>query len=73
MDLNRRKFFKVAGAASAVALCPSRKASASTGDAAAVNAERRAVLVDTTKCVGCRGLRGGVRRDQQAARPGHDG
>jgi formate dehydrogenase iron-sulfur subunit len=53
MDLNRRKFFKVAGAAGAVALCPTRKASASTGDDS-LNAERRAVLVDTTKCLGCR-------------------
>jgi len=53
MDLNRRKFFQVAGAAGAVALCPAKKASASTGDAA-LNAERRAVLVDTTKCIGCR-------------------
>ena len=53
MDLNRRKFFKVAGAAGAVALCPAKKASASTGDAA-IKAGRRAVLVDTTKCIGCR-------------------
>jgi len=53
MDLNRRKFFKVAGAAGAVALCPTRKASASTGDAS-LSTERRAVLVDTTKCLGCR-------------------
>jgi formate dehydrogenase iron-sulfur subunit len=53
MDLNRRKFFQVAGAAGAVALCPTKKASASTGEAA-LNAGRRGVLVDTTKCVGCR-------------------
>lgn len=54
MDLNRREFFTVAGAAGAVALCPTVKASASTGDAASVNDARRGVLVDTTKCIGCR-------------------
>ncbi|MCX6553204.1 MAG: 4Fe-4S dicluster domain-containing protein [Acidobacteria bacterium] len=53
MNLNRRTFFKVAGAAGAVALAPARTASASS-DEAGVNAERRGVLVDTTKCIGCR-------------------
>jgi formate dehydrogenase iron-sulfur subunit len=53
MNLNRRMFFKVAGAAGAVALAPTRPADASS-DEAGVNAERRSVLVDTTKCIGCR-------------------
>jgi Fe-S-cluster-containing dehydrogenase component len=55
MNLNRRMFLKVAGAASAVAAVPAATAAASTGEAdAAVNKLRRGVLVDTTKCVGCR-------------------
>ena len=53
MNLNRRTFFKVAGAAGAVALSPARSAKASTGDVS-LDANRRGVLVDTTKCVGCR-------------------
>jgi formate dehydrogenase iron-sulfur subunit len=54
MNLNRRTFFKVAGAAGAVALSPATAATASSGSAA-LNANRRGVLVDTTKCIGCRG------------------
>jgi formate dehydrogenase iron-sulfur subunit len=54
MKLNRRLFLKVAGAAGAVAAVPTAAASASTGEAAAINNARRGVLVDTTKCVGCR-------------------
>jgi len=55
MKLNRRLFLKVAGAAGAVAAVPAATARASTGEAdAAVNSVRRGVLVDTTKCVGCR-------------------
>jgi len=53
MNLNRRTFFKVAGAAGAVALGPAKTATASTSDAV-VNAGRRGVLVDATKCIGCR-------------------
>ena len=53
MKLNRRTFFKVAGAAGTVALSPARKASASTA-ASSLDAKRRGVLVDTTKCIGCR-------------------
>jgi formate dehydrogenase iron-sulfur subunit len=53
MKLNRRTFFKVAGTAGAVALAPS-KAAARTTDAAVLDAGRRGVLVDTTKCIGCR-------------------
>ena len=53
MKLNRRTFFKVAGTAGAAALAPARKAAAAT-DAEVLDAGRRGVLVDTTKCVGCR-------------------
>jgi Fe-S-cluster-containing dehydrogenase component len=53
MKLNRRTFFKVAGAAGTVALSPARKASASAA-ASSLDANRRGVLVDTTKCIGCR-------------------
>jgi len=53
MKLNRRTFFKVAGAAGAVALAPAKSASAST-PGASLDANRRGVLVDTTKCIGCR-------------------
>ena len=53
MKLNRRTFFKVAGAAGAVALAPAKSATASTA-AASLDANRRGVLVDTTKCIGCR-------------------
>ena len=58
MNLNRRTFFKVAGAAGAVALSPARSAKASTGDVS-LDANRRGVLVDTTKCVGCRACEAG--------------
>ena len=55
MKLNRRLFLKVAGAAGAVAAAPAATARALTAEeAAAVNSARRGVLVDTTKCVGCR-------------------
>ena len=53
MKLNRRTFFKVAGAAGAVALAPAKSATASTA-ASSLDANRRGVLVDTTKCIGCR-------------------
>jgi Fe-S-cluster-containing dehydrogenase component len=53
MKLNRRTFFKVAGTAGAAALAPTRKAAAASS-AEVVDAGRRGVLVDTTKCVGCR-------------------
>jgi Fe-S-cluster-containing dehydrogenase component len=48
MDLDRRTFLKVAAVTGAVAVCP-RAAAAAPG------AKARAVLVDTTLCVGCRG------------------
>ena len=44
---------KVAGGAGAVALAPATSAGATTS-AEAIDAGRRGVLVDTTKCVGCR-------------------
>jgi len=53
MKLNRRTFFKVAGGAGAVALAPATSAGATTA-AETIDAGRRGVLVDTTKCVGCR-------------------
>ena len=53
MKLNRRTFFKVAGTAGAAALAPARTASAATS-AEVLDAGRRGVLVDTTKCIGCR-------------------
>jgi Fe-S-cluster-containing dehydrogenase component len=53
MKLNRRTFFKVAGTAGAVALAPARKAAAAP-NAEVIDAGRRGVLVDTTKCIGCR-------------------
>jgi Fe-S-cluster-containing dehydrogenase component len=53
MKLNRRTFFKVAGTAGAAALVPARNAAAAT-DAGVLDAGRRGVLVDTTKCIGCR-------------------
>jgi formate dehydrogenase iron-sulfur subunit len=53
MKLNRRTFFKVAGTAGAVALAPAGKAAAATA-ADVLDAGRRGVLVDTTKCIGCR-------------------
>jgi len=57
MKLNRRMFLKVAGATGAVAVAPvatARASSAEEGGPLAVDADRRGVLVDTTKCVGCR-------------------
>jgi formate dehydrogenase iron-sulfur subunit len=53
MNLNRRMFFKVAGAAGAVAISPATTARASTAEGE-LNAGRRGVLVDATKCIGCR-------------------
>jgi Fe-S-cluster-containing dehydrogenase component len=49
--MNRRGFLKTCGVAGAVALAGSRESSASEGRAAV---EGFAVLVDTTRCVGCR-------------------
>ena len=53
MKLNRRTFFKMAGTAGAVALAPAKNAAAAT-NAEILDAGRRGVLVDTTKCIGCR-------------------
>ncbi len=53
MNLNRRMFLKVAGTAGVLALGPARTARAASDDSALVNSSR-AVLIDTTKCVGCR-------------------
>jgi formate dehydrogenase iron-sulfur subunit len=54
MNLNRRTFFKVAGAAGAAALSSAKPAAAMSAESATIDAGRRGVLVDTTKCVGCR-------------------
>jgi formate dehydrogenase iron-sulfur subunit len=54
MKLSRRTFFKVAGATGAAAVVASPRPAGAT-ELAAVNAERRGVLVDTTLCTGCRG------------------
>lgn len=51
MELSRRTFFKVAGVASATAVA-GRSAEAAAATTASPDA--RAVLVDTTRCVGCR-------------------
>ena len=53
MNLNRRMFLKVAGTAGVLALGSARTARAASDDSALVNSSR-AVLIDTTKCVGCR-------------------
>ena len=56
MNLNRRMFLKAAAAGAAV-LAPAARAEASGSPheiEVEIDAERRAVLVDTTKCVGCR-------------------
>jgi Fe-S-cluster-containing dehydrogenase component len=52
MDLNRRTFFKVAGVAGAIGLAGGRL-EASPG--ALPGAGAKAMLVDTTLCIGCRG------------------
>lgn len=52
MNLNRRMFLKTA-AASAAVLAPAARADA-FGPGPDVDTARRGVLVDTTKCVGCR-------------------
>ncbi len=52
MNLNRRTFLKTA-AASAAVLAPAARAEAS-GAARDLDATRVGVLVDTTKCIGCR-------------------
>ncbi len=56
MDLSRRRFFKVAGIAGAAAVGAARPAGAhySVEEVKALDASRKAVLVDTTKCIGCR-------------------
>ena len=72
MNLNRRKFFKVAGAAGAVALAPASKASASTARGVARRrAPRRAGGHDQVHRLP--GLRSGLRRNQHPAGPGHAG
>lgn len=53
MNLNRRTFFKVAGAAGVLVLGRDESVEAAPGDSALAVASR-AVLVDTTRCVGCR-------------------
>ena len=52
MNLNRRMFLKTAAAGAAL-LAPATRAEAS-GSLREIDAGRRGVLVDTTKCVGCR-------------------
>jgi Fe-S-cluster-containing dehydrogenase component len=53
MKLNRRTFFKVAGAASTFAFGSASQARAGAAPAAAVDSSA-ALLIDTTRCVGCR-------------------
>jgi len=52
MELSRRKFFKIAGVAGAAAIVarPTKAAAADLGSPDAC-----AMLVDTTRCIGCRG------------------
>jgi len=52
MKLSRRTFFKVSGAAGAMTLAAAPRAEASA--VRVPGADMKAVLVDTTKCVGCR-------------------
>ena len=51
MDLSRRTFFKIAGVASATAVAGQPAVAAA---AATASPDVRAVLVDTTRCIGCR-------------------
>lgn len=53
MDLNRRMFFKVAGTAGVLVLGREATVHAASDDPELAGASR-AVLVDTTRCVGCR-------------------
>jgi formate dehydrogenase iron-sulfur subunit len=53
MNLNRRKFLKTAAAGAAM-LAPAAGAEAKGSPAEIIDAGRRGVLVDTTKCIGCR-------------------
>jgi Fe-S-cluster-containing dehydrogenase component len=57
MKLNRRVFLKTA-ASSAAVLAPAARAVASERNPE-IEAERRGVLVDTTKCLGCRACEAG--------------
>jgi len=53
MDINRRNFFKIAGAAAASTLAVSDKP-AGAAKPPAINADAYGCLIDTTLCVGCR-------------------
>lgn len=68
MNLNRRMFLRVAGTAGAVALSPAAAATAATSEEM-VNAGRRGVLVDTTKCIGCRACEAGCAESNQLPGP----
>jgi Fe-S-cluster-containing dehydrogenase component len=60
-ELNRRDFFKVAGACTGIcALAPA--ASASDAAAPAVNDEQVGMLYDATKCVGCKACMSACKR-----------
>lgn len=56
MKLTRRTFFKVTGAAGAagVASAAAARPAGAAGVAATPGADMRAMLIDTTKCIGCR-------------------
>jgi Fe-S-cluster-containing dehydrogenase component len=67
MKLSRRTFFKVSGAAGAMTLAAAPKASASA--VRVPGAEMKAVLVDTTKCVGCRACEAACAEANQLREP----
>jgi Fe-S-cluster-containing dehydrogenase component len=73
MDLNRRNLLKVAGAAGAAALAGQAASSVSTRGAAR---DAVGVLVDATRCVGCRGCEAACAEANALAvpkRPGEEG
>jgi formate dehydrogenase iron-sulfur subunit len=66
MDLDRRTFLKVAAVTGATALVPRGAAAGAAGGA-------RAVLVDTTLCVGCRGCEAACSEANRLPEPDHAG
>ena len=70
MKLSRRTFFKVnAAGAAALAIAP-RSASAAT---AVTDASARGVLVDTTRCIGCRACEAACAEANTLGEPAHAG